>query len=84
MRDEKEERKKQACIVLYFSAAHCYQVSIHIVEGATKDRQSYAAVFRDFIKKFRAIIDNQASSHRELTVAIKGYGYFAAVSTAEF
>lgn len=59
------------------------QVSIHIVDGAVKDRQSYAAVFRDFIKKFRVIIDNQTSSHRELTVAIKGYGYFAAVSAVQ-
>lgn len=58
-----------------------HKVSIHIVDGAAKEQQSYAAVFRDFITKFRAIMDNPASSHRELTVAIKGYGFFAAVRT---
>ncbi|CAI8051259.1 DNA-dependent protein kinase catalytic subunit [Geodia barretti] len=59
--------------------AFLQQVSVHIVEGGDgKDRQTYAPVFRDFIKKFRAIIDNPVSGHRELTVAIKGYGYFAA------
>ena len=52
--------------------------------GDGKDRQTYAPVFRDFIKKFRAIIDNPVSGHRELTVAIKGYGYFAAVSRTLF
>ena len=57
-----------------------WQVSIYIVEGAAKERQSsYTPVFREFIKKFRAIIDNPSSDHRELTVAIKGYGFFAAV-----
>ena len=48
--------------------------------GDENDKQTYAPVFREFIKKFRAIIDNSASGHRELIVAIKGYGYFAAVS----
>ena len=60
------------------------QVSVYIVEGGEgKDKQMHAPVFRDFIMKFRAIIDSPVSSHRELTVAIKGYGYFAAVSQGE-
>ena len=56
------------------------QVSIHIVEGASKDKQTNAAIFKDFVRNFRSIIDNKSSGHRELAVAIKGYGYFAAVS----
>ena len=59
------------------------QVSVHIVEGGG-DVKKYAPVFKEFVKKFRAIIDDPASSSRELTVAIKGYGYFAAVRTFSF
>ena len=68
-------------LVLRIAHLQCssQQVSIQIVEGAEKDCQLYAEVFRDFIKNFRKIIDNSKSSHRELAVAIKGYGYFAAV-----
>ncbi|XP_065898419.1 DNA-dependent protein kinase catalytic subunit-like isoform X2 [Dysidea avara] len=35
-------------------------------------------VFCFFIKKFRAIIENRSSDQREIAVAIRGYGHFAA------
>ena len=57
------------------------QVSLFIAENADKDKKGNAAIFREFIQRFRTIIDNQNSRHNELSVAIKGYGYFAAVST---
>ena len=56
------------------------QVSAHLVENAAKDRESNAAIFKEFIQNFRAIIDSKESGHKELAVAIKGYGFFAAVS----
>ena len=31
------------------------------------------------MKRFRGIIDNPDTRHKELAVAIKGYGYFAKV-----
>lgn len=58
-------------------------MSIHIVEEADKDRKANAAIFKDFIRNFRAIIDSKTTGHRELAVAIKGYGYFAAVCGGE-
>ena len=33
-----------------------------------------------FIKAFGEIMNNKSSSPREVAVAVKGYGYFAAVS----
>ena len=54
------------------------QVSIHISESS--EAQSYGPVFKHFMKQFRAIIDNPTSSRQELNTAIRGYGYFAAVS----
>ena len=55
------------------------QVSLFISETASKDDKGSAAIFKQFIQRFRTIIDNQQSRHKELSVAIKGYGYFAAV-----
>ena len=75
--------EKFLCVYIYiyiYIYFFFHQVSIQIVHGVAKEKQSYAALFRDMVKRFRAIIDNSASSNRELTVAIKGYGYFAAVS----
>ena len=60
----------------------CLQVSQFITEDADKDKKVNSAIFREFIQRFRTIIDNQNSRHNELSVAIKGYGYFAAVSKA--
>ena len=57
-------------------------MSLFIAENADKDKKANAAIFREFIQRFRTIIDNQNSRHNELSVAIKGYGYFAAVSTS--
>ena len=68
------------CIRVPCTVSYFVQVSIHIVEEASKDHKTNAAIFREFIKNFRAIIDSKTSGHRELAVAIKGYGYFAAVS----
>ena len=58
------------------------QVSVYIAENASKDRQSNAEIFKDFIMRFRKIMDSQTSGHKELAMAIQGYGYFAAVSRA--
>lgn len=33
-----------------------------------------------FIQKFRGIMDNPKSSSKEVSLAIRGYGFFAAVS----
>ena len=55
-------------------------MSAHLVENAAQDRESNAAIFKEFIQNFRAIIDSKESGHKELAVAIKGYGFFAAVS----
>ena len=35
------------------------------------------------MKRFRGIIDNPDTRHKELAVAIKGYGYFAKVSVLD-
>ena len=56
------------------------QVSVMVVERACEDHDTCYTIFKDFITKFRAIIDSQSSNNRQLAVAIKGYGYFAAVS----
>ena len=53
---------------------------MYITENAVKDRQTNADIFRAFIMRFRKIMDNQTSGHKELSMAIQGYGYFAAVS----
>ena len=69
--------------VLAFQALDAFfrQISTAITEGGEEQRQRNAGIFKDFIKKFRAIIDGEFTGHRELAVAIKGYGYFAAVSS---
>ena len=36
------------------------------------------------MKTFRGIIDDKSSGHREMAVAVRGYGYFAAVSWSKF
>ena len=58
----------------------CPQVANHIAERAAEDRPTNLAIFKYLIQKFRAIIDNKSSGHVELSLAIKGYGCFAAVS----
>ena len=35
-----------------------------------------------FIREFRRIMDSPQSSSKEISLAIKGYGFFAAVSVA--
>ena len=60
------------------------QVSIHIADNASKDRKTNSSIFKDFIRKFRTIIDSQTSGHFELAVAVKGYGYFARVRHITF
>ena len=35
--------------------------------------------FQYFIKKFRAIIDSASSDTRQMSIAIRGYGYFSKV-----
>ena len=59
-------------------------MSLYISENADKDSKANTVIFKEFIQRLRAIIDNQGSRHRELSVAIKGYGYFAAVCTLYF
>ena len=51
-----------------------------VVEKASEEHDACYTIFKEFITKFRAIIDSQSSNNRQLAVAIKGYGYFAAVS----
>ena len=38
-------------------------------------------VFTFFIQEFRSVMDNPAASSKDVSTAIRGYGYFAAVST---
>lgn len=40
---------------------------------------SHFLFFQFFIQKFRDIMDNSSSGSKEIAIAIKGYGYFAAV-----
>lgn len=56
------------------------QVSVLMVEKAAVEGETLYAVFKELMKRLRGIIDSQASSKRQLSVAIRGYGHFAAVS----
>ena len=47
---------------------------------AVSPLQPLYSSLQDFIKTFRDIIDDKSSGHREMAVAIRGYGYFAVVS----
>ena len=36
------------------------------------------AIFKFFLTKFQLILNDPSSSHRDISLAIKGYGYLAA------
>lgn len=54
-----------------------------MAENAEKDRAANLAIFKFFIQKFRAIIDEKSSGPTELALAVNGYGCFAAVKKGE-
>nr|XP_006812076.1 PREDICTED: DNA-dependent protein kinase catalytic subunit-like [Saccoglossus kowalevskii] len=54
------------------------QVASMLVEEGNKDKRNKTTIFKAFIRKFRSIIDNRESGTREICIAIKGYGLFAA------
>ena len=55
------------------------QISEVLVTQAEAGRQN-GAVFKFFIQEFRGVMDNPTASSKEVSIAIRGYGYFAAVS----
>ena len=50
-----------------------------LVAQAEEGRKQ-GATFKFFIQKFRAIMDDPSANYKEVNLAIRGYGYFAAVS----
>ncbi len=56
------------------------KVSQYIVENAPKDRSANLKIFKYFVLRFREVISNKSSGYMNLALAVKGYGYFAAVS----
>lgn len=64
---------------LGFSALEAFfqQVSEQLVKEGMEE-STRKSIFADFVKTFRGIIDDKSSGHREMAVAVRGYGYFAA------
>ncbi|ELU11183.1 hypothetical protein CAPTEDRAFT_224273 [Capitella teleta] len=54
------------------------QISSALVTKVKEGNRKEGAVFKFFIQKFRDIMDNNSSGSKEIAIAIKGYGYFAA------
>ena len=57
----------------------CVKVSEHVVENAAGDSATNLRIFKHFVLKFREVISDKSSSYLDLALAVKGYGYFAAV-----
>ena len=51
-----------------------------LVKQAESGRRN-GTVFTFFIQEFRSVMVNPAASSKDVSTAIRGYGYFAAVST---
>ena len=51
-----------------------------LVKQAESGRRN-GTVFTFFIQEFRSVMDNPSASSKDVSTAIRGYGYFAAVST---
>ena len=54
-------------------------MSQYVAENASRDRSTNLKIFKHFVLKFREVISDKSSSYLDLALAVKGYGYFAAV-----
>ena len=56
-----------------------FQISEMLVTKAEEGHKQ-GATFKFFIQQFRSTMDDPSANYKEVNLAIRGYGYFAAVS----